>query len=170
MIFFLPVGDIDLYYIDKVKTYVQKVYKEDITIMKKIPFPENCINSERKQYNAVCVMGFLPDIEDGEIVGICEKDLYVEGLNFVFGIAESIGNKKCIVSTYRLKPSFYGKDEDKNLIILRIAKEVIHELGHLKGLEHCGNRKCVMHFSNSIYDTDFKDYKLCEKCKRRFFK
>lgn len=170
MIFFLPFGDIDLYYIDKVKTYVQEVYKEEVIIMEEVPFPENCIDIERKQYNAVCVMDFLPDIEGGEIVGICDKDLYVDGLNFVFGIAENIGNKKCVVSINRLKPSFYGKNKENDLTTLRTAKEVIHELGHLKGLKHCGDRKCVMHFSNSIYDTDFKDYKLCKNCKRRIFK
>lgn len=116
------------------------------------------------------MLGSIPYPEKGKIVGVCDKDLYTQGLNFVFGVAERIGGKRCIVSIKRLRESFYGKKEDEEVLILRMAKEIIHELGHLKGLEHCENRKCVMHFSNSIYDTDFKDYRLCEKCKRRIFK
>jgi archaemetzincin len=66
-----------------------------------------------------------------------------------------------------LRESFYGKKEDEEILILRIAKEIIHEVGHLKGFNHCKNKRCVMAFSNSIYDTDFKDYKFCNECKRR---
>ena len=49
----------------------------------------------------------------------------------------------------------------------RIAKETIHELGHYFGLFHCNNKRCVMYFSNSLYDTDFKNRTFCKKCKNK---
>lgn len=166
MIYLLPIGEINLDYIEKAKNYVKEVYEEEVKIESFISFPENCFNKKRKQYDALCILNHVPHFED-EVIGICDKDIYVEGLNFVFGVAERINGKRGIVSIKRLSESFYGKKEDEEIFILRIAKEIIHELGHLKGLSHCKNKRCVMAFSNSIYDTDFKDYKICDECKRR---
>lgn len=158
---------LNLEYIEKAKVYVEDVYKEEIKIMDKIPFPEECLNKKRNQYDAVCVLERVKDFEGGKIVYICDKDLYEGNLNFIFGLAEGIGGRRCIVSIARLKESFYGKKENEELTFLRIAKEIIHELGHLKGLQHCKNIKCVMHFSNSLMDTDIKDYKICDECKKK---
>lgn len=166
MIFLLPVGDVNLDYIEKARSYVEEVYKEEVKIVKSISFPENCFNEKRRQYDALCILNYIPYFED-KVIGVCDKDIYVEGLNFVFGVAENIDGKRGLISIKRLRESFYGKKENEGILILRIAKEIIHELGHLKGLTHCKNKRCVMAFSNSIYDTDFKDYKICEECKRR---
>jgi archaemetzincin len=47
----------------------------------------------------------------------------------------------------------------------RIAKEVIHEVGHLEGLNHCPNEDCVMWFSNALWETDRKKTDFCPKCR-----
>lgn len=167
MIILVLMQGLNLEYIEKAKVYVEEVYKEEIKIMDKIPFPEECLNKKRSQYDAVCVLERVKDFEGGKIVYICDKDLYEGNLNFIFGLAEGIGGRRCIVSITRLKESFYGKKENEELAILRISKEIIHELGHLKGLQHCKNIKCVMHFSNSLMDTDIKDYKICDDCKKK---
>ncbi len=167
MIYILPIGDIDLNYIEKAKTFVEEVYEEEVKIIEGISFPEDCLNKDRNQYDAICVLEKISYFKDGIVIGICDKDIYVPSLNFVFGVAEKINGKKGLVSIKRLRESFYGKKENEEVLILRIAKEIIHEIGHLKGFNHCKNKKCVMAFSNSIYDTDFKDYKFCNECKRR---
>ncbi len=109
--------------------------------------------------------GFLPALErvkeeSGEelVLGVTERDLYVPELNFVFGLAsplEGVG----VVSTARLEE----KGEKKYLE--RAVKEVVHEAGHLLGLEHCHNEECVMHFSNSLAETDRKGREFCRGCK-----
>lgn len=167
MIFIVPVGDIDLHYIEKARAYIEEVYKEEIKIVEKISFPEECLNRERNQYDAICVLKKVNDFSVDKVIYLCEKDLYEGNLNFIFGLAEGIGGKKGIVSISRLKESFYGKKENKELTILRTAKEIVHELGHLKGLTHCKDKKCVMAFSNSLYDTDYKGYKFCNECKKK---
>jgi archaemetzincin len=48
----------------------------------------------------------------------------------------------------------------------RVIKEAVHELGHALGLTHCEKSRCVMHFSNSLQDTDFKHYMFCERCNK----
>jgi archaemetzincin len=97
------------------------------------------------------------------VLGVTNKDLYAEPLNFVFGQA-SLNGRIAIVSVCRLDPTFYGQPADKDLFTQRAVKEAVHEVGHMLGFRHCADPVCVMHFSNSINEVDSKSAKLCWKC------
>lgn len=92
-------------------------------------------------------------------VAITPYDLYSNGLNFVFGVAYPF--KGCIVSYARLI------SDDADLFLSRVRKEVTHEMGHVFGLSHCPDPECVMHFSNSLSDTDFKSENFCPICREK---
>jgi len=96
------------------------------------------------------------------IAALADVDAYVPGLNFVFGEA-SPHSRTCIVYLKRLRPEFYG-EHDNVKFKERVVKEVLHEVGHILGLEHCSNERCVMRFSNSIFEVDFKSYRFCRLC------
>jgi len=98
------------------------------------------------------------------MLGITDKDLYTTGLNFIFGEA-AIHAGVAVIALARLHQHFYGLPEDKTLFKQRSLKEAVHELGHLYGLDHCPNPHCVMHFSNSIGDTDVKSASFCKNCR-----
>jgi archaemetzincin len=100
-----------------------------------------------------------------KILAICDFDAYSGHLNFVFGQAYLDGS---ILAIYlpRLRQEFYGLEADDYLFYQRIVKEAVHELGHAFGLNHCGNTRCAMHFSNSLPDTDIKESHFCNVCKR----
>ncbi len=115
-----------------------------------LPMLERAYNPERKQYNAAFLVSILPPYS----VWIVDKDIYVDNMNFVFGLAMQ---NRAVVSCYRLPSD------------AMIAKEVVHEVGHIFGLPHCKN-KCVMQFSNSLAEAMKKPSKLCEECKRRIRK
>ncbi|MFU8796607.1 MAG: archaemetzincin family Zn-dependent metalloprotease, partial [Dehalococcoidia bacterium] len=111
---------------------------------------------QREQYLSTKLLALLKNPEgDGRVVGVTEVDLYVPGLNYVFGEADPL-SRTAIVSLCRLRQEYYGLEPDERLFFDRAVKEIVHELGHTFGLGHCTDNKCVMHFSNSLADTDFK--------------
>ena len=97
------------------------------------------------------------------ILGICDFDAYSSGLNFVFGQASLTGDV-AVIYLPRLRQDFYGLGADTSIFIERVLKEATHEVGHAFGLDHCSKRSCVMHFSNSIVDTDRKAKDFCNVC------
>lgn len=138
----------------------------------KIDFQEiNCnfaFNPIRKQYLASLILEELEKFKrnfDEKWLAICDFDLYSEGLNFIFGQANP-NSQIAIISLTRLREEFYGLPRNEKIFIERIKKEVVHELGHLFYLGHCQNKKCVMHFSNCLADTDEKSSDFCGKCKK----
>ncbi len=100
------------------------------------------------------------------VLGVTELDLYVPNLNFIFGQAQ-MGGRTALISLVRLREEFWRRRPNERLLRERTLKEAVHELGHTFGLEHCPNPKCVMHFSNSLADTDVKDSWFCPECKKK---
>jgi archaemetzincin len=100
------------------------------------------------------------------ILAICDFDAYSNGLNFVFGQATFDGRASAIYLA-RLREEFYGLKKNNSLFQQRIVKEAVHELGHAFGLNHCNKSACVMHFSNSLRDTDIKENNFCDNCRTR---
>jgi len=123
---------------------------------------------ERKQYLSSKLLAVLEKSKRSErherVVGVADVDLYVPRLSFVFGEADVLSGT-AIVSLCRLRQEYYGLAPDKALFLERATKEVVHELGHTFGLGHCPNNKCVMHFSNSLADTDLKEAHFCSACR-----
>lgn len=128
-----------------------------------IEVPKHLYNYIREQYPAPMLLRFLEENFKGRVLGITDKDLYAESLNFVFGQAYCPG-RVAVVSIHRLDPKFYKKEPDENLLIERAIKEAIHEVGHTLGLRHCTISSCVMSFSNTIGDVDRKSKNFCQSC------
>jgi archaemetzincin len=134
--------------------------------------PTHLFDKARKQWISDSLLDWLletnqPDITT-KVLAICDFDAYSDELNFVFGEAH-LGGRVAAIYLPRLREEFYVRKSDKNnnnLFEQRVIKEAVHELGHTFGLRHCQISKCVMHFSNSLQDTDFKDDKFCERCNK----
>ena len=131
-----------------------------------LPVPAHAFDKRRYQYCSSIILAFLRENyrpEGDKVLAITHVDLFVPRLNFVFGEAECPG-RFAIISTCRLRPEFYGDPPNELLFLERCVKEAVHEIGHTLGLRHCSNPRCVMFFSNSIWDTDRKGARPCRRC------
>lgn len=157
----LPIGHIDENIIEFLMQRISSIW--DVELEPPMEVPIRTYNAARGQFDGSLMLQMLPDMSDA-VLGITAEDAYVEGLNFIFGLAS--GNR-ALISLNRLRPGFYGLQKDEDQFLLRALKEAMHELGHVFGLGHCPDKRCVMHFSNSIRDTDYKDWRYCQLCTAR---
>jgi archaemetzincin len=131
-----------------------------------LPHPSFAWNAQRRQYLADAVLDHVDPGSSACALAVADVDLYVSSLNFVFGLADT-ENRRAIIALPRLRQTYYRLPDDMNLFEQRVLKEAIHELGHVFGLRHCDNRRCVMSFSNSLADTDLKSQDFCSRCRRQ---
>ena len=100
------------------------------------------------------------------LVGVTEDDIAVPVFSFVFGLARQ-GGAACVVSLARTDPAFYGLPADLELAQGRAVAEVLHELGHLAGLEHCSDKGCLMSFAGNVERVDTRGGRFCASCAAR---
>ena len=166
MIYLLLLGSVDTRLLDDVAAAVRETFGIPVGILPSTPPPEYAYNKSRGQYHSRTVLKSLSFITPENAIGILavtNVDLYVENLNYVFGEA-ALDGRVSAISLYRLQPEFADQPQGHRLFAERAVKEAIHELGHIFGLRHCQNPRCVMFFSNSIEDTDRKSKEFLGSC------
>lgn len=163
-----PLAKINSQILEILKQGLGQTFNCPVEIKPQISNLDYAYEPRRKQYLAPRLLATLRSfkMEPGErCLGIVDVDLYSLGLNFVFGEAD-INSGMAIISLYRLRQERYGLPQDEGLFQDRVIKEAVHELGHTYHLGHCRDVRCVMHFSNSLADTDIKGASLCQKCQQ----
>lgn len=167
-----PIGNISNYILEELKTRLNRIFGCPVGIVPETCGFEQAHDLRQEQYLASALLTQLKAsgaAEDEKVLGIVDIDLYAPRLNFVFGQADILSGT-AIISLYRLRQEYYGLPSDKILFLNRITKEAIHELGHTFGLGHCPDSRCIMHFSNSLADTDWKQDAFCSQCRPKLIK
>lgn len=160
-------------------SHFASIFDASITIITDPPTLDSSkpsFNDHRNQWNSDKLLRWLStivvnntksyDAKKTIILAICNIDAYSSALNFVFGQASLTGGVAAIYLP-RLRQEFYGLAADNSIFIERVLKEATHEVGHAFGLDHCPKGSCVMHFSNSLVDTDRKAKDFCNICRNK---
>ncbi len=162
----LPIGEVDPAVLSELKSRLNQVFGCPVSVGNSIPIPEEAFDSGRGQYlSDIFIEKLRPFARDkAHVLGVTEANLFTRGLNFVFGQAD-YGHGLAVISLNLLRPETHGLEPDNNILMERAVKEAVHELGHTFGIGHCDDGLCVMHFSNSLIDTDVKKAQFCHRCR-----
>jgi archaemetzincin len=163
----LPVGQVPREALLELAQALPKIFPDTAcsVIKEALPVPADAFVEKRNQYNSSVILSQIKvftarNAGFDRVLGVIDADVFASGLNYVFGEAYMPG-KAALISLWRLKPDFYGETAGFDVFVSRALKEAVHELGHTLGLRHCEKVSCVMHFSNSILDTDKKQSLFC---------
>ncbi len=110
-------------------------------------------NAQRKQYNGKDILYSLTEENEQVIFVLISEDMYLPGLNYVIGLFRK--NDGVLISTYRIK-------HDAKLL----EKKILHEAGHLMGLEHCTNY-CIMRYAESTDEIAKLPDEFCFTCRKK---
>lgn len=165
----VPVGDVPAEVKREASTALRSVFDVDVSMLADQSSPSDSYDPGRDQYRAEAYIELASRVGTAEKnVAITSHDLFYRRRNYVFGLAYLDGNGS-VVSTYRLRTTSDGGISTKSasdVFADRVRKEVIHEVGHTIGLEHCENNRCVMNFSPTVREVDVKEEHLCGTCQR----
>ena len=92
------------------------------------------------------------------IAALVTVDLYTGRFPYVFGAGDPKSGA-AVLSTFRLRTPEKLKYQD------RLLKGLVHELIHTFGLTHCIYPTCVMYFTPSLSDFDYKPVGPCNTCR-----
>lgn len=165
-IFIAPLKFYSALLLQNLVTELSKRFSSEIHVIDLKVNLDNFFSIEREQYYSTQIIAeamHLTDEYKGKIILLTDVDIFVPVLTFIFGEAQ-LNGKHAILSVCRLHEEFYSGISNKNLLLERTIKEVLHELGHCYGLRHCIDWDCVMHSSPGIEEVDIKGNTFCRKC------
>lgn len=162
-------ADVERPILELLQSRLAGVFPWSVQLGKQITLGTDEFVPSRSQYRASLVLERLRKLEPaGDFrLAVTGADLFASGLNFVFGEADVL-HRCAIISLNRLNVEYPGQPFTHDLYRHRVLTEAVHEIGHLLGLGHCSKPTCVMHFSNSLVDTDRKGPDFCEECRSLF--
>jgi archaemetzincin len=145
---------------------LEETFCRPIEVRYKFISLEYAYDTARKQYNSPLLLSRLRRMRKSsgdKIIAITDADLYSPGYDFVYGEAD-VHAGVATLSINRLLNKEGDMSQNFNRVADRIIREATHEIGHLFGLVHCRNQKCVMRTCTCLSEVDEAEGGLCIEC------
>jgi len=165
----LPIGDLDERILENLAHGLTESLRVPCRLLEPPLDPRFAFHPERGQYHSSELLAAMQPYAENRawrVLGVTAVDLYIPILTFVFGEAQ-MGGPCAIVSLHRLQQEFYGLPRDHGVLMERLAKEAVHEVGHTLDLTHCDDYSCAMAPSHAVEWIDLKEASLCSSCQTR---
>jgi archaemetzincin len=138
-----------------------------VRVLRPLPLPLNTFHVVRGQYHSTQILEFLLAENDSgafRILGVTSVDLFIPILTFVFGEAQ-LNGKAAVISLFRPRGDANSTNPSLAVVLKRLIKLGVHELGHTFGLGHCREEGCLMGFAANLEKLDQKNLALCPYCR-----
>ena len=162
----LALGPVDPEIVRRLRTAAAKIFALPVKVLRPRPLPESTFHIVRHQYYSTQILEYLLSENDSgafRILGVTAVDLYIPILTFVFGEAQ-LNGKAAVISLFRPRGDADGSNPPMAVVLKRLIKLSIHELGHTFGLGHCRQEGCLMGFSGNLEKLDQKNLTFCNYC------
>jgi archaemetzincin len=129
--------------------------------------PEHAYYAPRKRYRAERLLAQLEQQTPTDaqvIVGLTESDISTtKGAIYDWGILglATLSGQQCVISRFRAKRGATSPIQIQE----RLAKTVVHEVGHTIGLPHCPNYGCIMEDGKGSVTTTDHERDVCNDCR-----
>jgi len=163
----VPLSPVDLNIPQHLSTAIADFLSLPVQILPPNPLPPHTHNLVRNQYHSTQLLEYLLQEhaeESFRVLGITGVDLYIPIFTFVFGEAQLDG-KAAIISTFHPQGGASVILPSRSVLLERLLKLSLHELGHTFALPHCRRERCLMNFSANLEKLDQKDLEFCEYCR-----
>lgn len=166
-----PLGPLDQQHIALAQQELKAFYGVDVPILPAQALPDSAYYAPRERYRAPVLLRHLLQVRPDDcdyVVGLTAKDISTtKGEHYDWGIL-GLGycpGGSCVVSTHRLKRGARNSAH----VAERLAKVVLHEVGHNLGLRHCqASNTCLMRDAcGTIKTVDEEGKELCARCQRQ---
>jgi len=155
----IPLGCIDQLAVSIVAANLQAILGMNTDVSEPRRDPDYALLPQRQQFDALKIIKELGKETQGAPfkLGVTTLDICTPILTFVYGESQ-LGGKIALISLNRLQ------EGGTEMAYERAAKIGVHEVGHILGLEHCWEVRCLMHFSRNLEQLDSLPLQFCSAC------
>lgn len=163
-VYIVPVGEVNQAHLEIVQSAIINFYKLNINIVEPIEIKNEFITKfdtilDAKAINQYIIEKF--DTTQAKFIGVTDWCLTMGNRMAmpIRGYAIDLGGSSATLSSYKVLAEVKNKKE--HTFEFMFSKVANHELGHLFGLPHCSNEKCLLTFGNNFLQSENK---LCQSC------